>query len=233
MWRFFKQISWMLLASTLSQPLLGVPQKAGASVTDAGTSANKVEPVIICLGDSLTEGYGVAKDAAYPALLEKDLKKSGWPAVQVINAGISGSTTASGLGRLRWQLKAFEKYLSEKRPLVLILALGANDGLRGLDLDQTKSNLQSIIDLARKHKIKVLLAGMQIPPNYGADYAKKFKHIFTDLSKNPDVTLLPFLLEGVAANPQLNQADGIHPNEKGHKIIAATVRQYLEPLLKQ
>jgi acyl-CoA thioesterase-1 len=151
----------------------------------------------------------------------------------VINAGISGSTTASGLGRLRWQLKAFEKYLSEKRPLVLILALGANDGLRGLDLDQTKSNLQSIIDLARKHKIKVLLAGMQIPPNYGADYAKKFKHIFTDLSKNPDVTLLPFLLEGVAANPQLNQAAGIHPNETGHKIIAATVRQYLEPLLKQ
>ncbi|MCH2169216.1 arylesterase [Myxococcota bacterium] len=177
---------------------------------------------ILCLGDSLTEGYGVEAEQAYPALVEKKLRASGHD-VRVINAGISGSTSASGLSRLRWQLRS--------KPDVLVLALGANDGLRGLAVDQTKQNLADVIERSREEGVRVLIAGMKMPPNYGPEYTRAFEEIFSSLSQTHGVPLIPFLLEGVAARQNLNLPDGIHPNARGHEIVAETVLSHLEPLL--
>ena len=166
---------------------------------------------IVALGDSLTEGYGIAMEKAYPALLEKKLKAARKD-VKVINAGSSGSTSASAESRLLWQLKS--------KPDILILALGANDGLRGLPPKSTYENLAKAIELAQKNKLKVILTGMMMPQNYGDDYRKKYSATFTDLAQKYKVTIMPFLLEGVAMKKELNLADGIHPNEKGHEVIA-------------
>ena len=180
------------------------------------------QTTILFIGDSLTEGYGVDKKNSYPALIEKQLLSEG-KKVKVMNGSVSGSTTSSGKKRLRWFLKG--------KPKFLILALGANDGLRGIKLDVSKKNLDEIIALANKNKIHVLLAGMMLPPNYGPDYTKKFKSMYSTLAKKHKLTLIPFLLEGVASIKELNQADGIHPNEKGHVIMKDTVLKYLRPLL--
>lgn len=169
---------------------------------------------ILIVGDSLTAGYGVSKEAAYPAQLEELLKKD-HPDVKVIGAGSSGSTSASAISRLKWHLKA--------KPTHLILALGANDGLRGVKLESTKKNLSEAIDMAKDKKIKVYLAGMLLPTNYGEKYRSKFKSLFAELAKEKKVEFIPFLLKGVGGQPELNLADGIHPNEKGHKIVAKTV----------
>lgn len=169
------------------------------------------EKRILVLGDSLTEGYGVSKESAFPALLERKFKEDK-KSVIVINAGISGSTTASGYSRLKWQLK--------NKPDYMILALGANDGLRGLPVVETKKNLSDTIELAQENKITVILAGIMAPPNYGEKYTRDFKQIFSDLSNKYKIQLIPFLLEGVAGKPKFNQADGIHPNEEGHKYIS-------------
>jgi acyl-CoA thioesterase-1 len=181
------------------------------------------EPLVLCLGDSLTEGYGIAPENSYPRLLERRLREQGHPDARVINAGISGSTTASAVSRLRWQLKA--------RPDVVILALGGNDGLRGLDLSQTRKNLADAIALAKSRGVKVVLAGMKIPPNYGADYTRRFEALFPALARAHDVALIPFLLEGVAARPELNLPDGIHPNAAGYRIVVENVLETLLPLL--
>lgn len=177
---------------------------------------------ILFIGDSLTEGYQLEKDEAYPALVEKELKKK-HPGIKVINGGVSGATSASGPKRLNWYVKA--------RPNILVLALGANDGLRGLDLKETEKNLSAVVETAKTQKMKVLLAGMMIPTNYGEKYRKDFSEMFTRLAKKYDIKTIPFLLEGVAMNPKLNLPDGIHPNTKGHEIMAKTVVKYLEPLL--
>jgi len=169
---------------------------------------------LLILGDSLTEGLGVAKEKAYPALVEKKLKAAGKD-ITVINGGNSGSTTASGPSRLRWHLKA--------KPDALLLALGANDGLRGLDLTESEKNLSQTIALAQEKKLKVILAGMKVPPNYGKEYSDRFEKMFETLAKQHKVPLIPFLLKDVGGVRSLNQADGIHPNEKGHEIIAETV----------
>ncbi|MCO5142546.1 MAG: arylesterase [Oligoflexia bacterium] len=177
---------------------------------------------LIIIGDSLTEGYGIAKEQAYPALLENKLQDSGlkW---KVTNSGVSGSTSASALGRVKWALKS--------KPDALMIALGANDGLRGLKLSQLEKNLSKAIQLAKKEKIKIFFVGMLMPPNYGTQYAKDFSATFPKIAKAEKVDFLPFLLEGVAANPKLNLADGIHPNEEGHKIMAETVYQFLKSKL--
>ena len=188
----------------------------------AATSVG-ASPLVVCLGDSLTEGYGVAPDRSYPARLEQLLRERGWPSIEVVNAGISGSTSASGRSRLRWQLR--------RRPDLIVLALGANDGLRGVELESTKANLAATIDLAKVNDIDVLLAGMKLPPNYGAEYTEQFEALYAELAKQKDVALIPFLLEGVAARASLNLADGIHPNARGYEIVAATVAQHLVPLL--
>jgi acyl-CoA thioesterase I len=180
---------------------------------------------ILFYGDSLTAGYGLSStDEAFPALIEKKLKQQGKPS-KVINAGLSGETSAGGLSRLEWVLR---------QPIdVFVLELGANDGLRGLPLEQTQKNLQSIIDKVRAKypKAKIVVAGMMVPPNLGPDYTSKFKKIFPELAKKNNATLIPFLLQDVGGDDKLNQTDGIHPNAEGHKVVAKNVYKIILPLL--
>lgn len=187
-------------------------------------TAAPAEPTILFLGDSLTEGYGLAQSYSYPSLLEKKLKEKGYK-FKIINAGISGSTSASAEGRLKWQLKT--------KPDVLFLALGANDGLRGLDTQAMYKNLEKTIQMAQKEKVKVILAGMKMPLNYGEDYRHKYEAVFTDLAKKYSVTFVPFLLEGVAASKTLNLPDGVHPNERGYDVIATNLVPVMEKTLKE
>lgn len=179
---------------------------------------------IVFLGDSLTEGYGVAKEKAYPALLERKIRnaKLDWT---VVNAGVSGSTSASAKSRLEWQLR--------KPPEILFLALGANDGLRGLKPEEMRKNLESAIAMARAKGVTVFLVGMMMPPNYGGPYREAFQKVFPEIAKKTKVRFVPFLLDGVAGDSSLNLADGIHPNEKGHAVIADHLWKALEPVLRQ
>jgi acyl-CoA thioesterase-1 len=173
----------------------------------------------VVLGDSLTSGLGLPRDRAYPAVLQQKLQEAG-SALEVVNAGVSGDTTADGLRRVTWALEGDVR--------LLILALGANDGLRGLPPAQMKANLQSIIHRARQRAIPVLLAGMEAPPNYGEQYAASYRQVFHDLARENKVTLVPFLLEGVAGFPDLNQSDGIHPTSAG----AARIADHLWPVVE-
>jgi acyl-CoA thioesterase-1 len=170
---------------------------------------------ILFLGDSLSAGLGVEPEQAYPDLVQDMLKGKGIHRVRITNASISGSTTASALSRLKWFLKA--------KPDILFLALGANDGLRGLPTTDMSQNLDKTIALAKSRDIRVILAGMKLPPNYGPDYAQAFEAVFASLANTHHIPFIPFLLKDVAGRLFLNQADGIHPNPEGHKIIAATV----------
>ncbi|MBY0517942.1 MAG: arylesterase [Bacteriovoracaceae bacterium] len=178
---------------------------------------------ILFIGDSLTEGYGIDQEDAFPAQVEKLLHGQGKKDIKVINGGISGSTTANATQRVKWFLKS--------KPDILVLALGANDGLRGLEVIESEKNLSSAIKLAQENKIKVLLAGMKLPRNYGAEYRVNFELMFKRLAKNYKVPLLDFLLEGVGGVPEYNQADGIHPTAKGHLKVAQNVVKALEPHL--
>lgn len=203
-------------------PARGVALAAGAALLLLAAAAS-AGPVVLCLGDSLTEGFGVAPEQSYPSLLERRLRAGGREDARVVNAGISGSTTASAVSRLRWQLRA--------EPDVVILALGGNDGLRGLDLEQTRRNLSEAIALARSKDVRVVLAGMKLPPNYGPDYTRRFEAIFPALAEQHGVALIPFLLEDVAAKPELNLPDGIHPNARGYEVVVDNVLETLLPLL--
>ena len=180
------------------------------------------QTLIVALGDSLTEGFGVAKEEAYPHLLEQELLRKGH-VVKVINAGISGSTSASAASRIRWYIRT--------NPDIVIIALGGNDGLRGLSVEHMKSKLAEAIELALSEKIQVLLAGMQIPRNYGTEYTESFRNAFYELAEQYNLQMIPFLLKGVGGVSSLNQADGIHPNPEGHQILTRNVIEYLEPLL--
>jgi len=179
---------------------------------------------VVCLGDSLTEGYGLAPEQSFPRVLERRLRERGLE-VEVVNAGISGSTSASAVARLRWQLRA--------EPDVVVLALGANDGLRGVDLEATRGHLSRAIELAKSRGVRVVLGGMQIPPNYGPEYTREFAALFPALAEEHDVALVPFLLEGVAADPDLNLPDGVHPNARGARIVADNVLEVLLPVLRE
>ncbi len=191
-----------------------------AGPIDAQESAPQKIDKIVILGDSLTEGYGVAKSDAFPALLEKKMREDSYPNLEIVNSGIGGSTTASALSRLKWVLKS--------KPQLVILALGGNDGLRGTDLKTTEKNLDQAIQFAQKKGVRVILAGMQIPPNYGKEYTENFKKIFPRLAKKYKVKLIPFLLKGVGGEADLNLPDGIHPNEEGHQVIADTLYKFLK-----
>jgi len=180
--------------------------------------------VILFFGDSLTAGYGLSVDEAFPAVVGQKLNKKGKP-TRVVNAGLSGETSAGGLSRIDWILR---------QPIdVFVLELGANDGLRGLPVEQTEKNLQAIIDKvkAKYPKTKVVIAGMMVPPNMGPDYTGKFQKIYPALAKKNNAAFIPFPLEDVAGNEKLNLADGIHPNTEGHKIVADNVYRVIDPLM--
>ena len=181
------------------------------------------EGVVAVLGDSLTAGLGVTADEAFPARLQARLRAEGYD-YRVVNAGVSGDTTAGGLRRVDWVLRA--------KPDVVIVALGANDGLRGLSPQAMRANLEAIIERLQAAGARVLLAGMRLPPNYGAEYTKEFEAVFPDVARRAKVALMPFLLNGVAADPRLNQPDGIHPTAAGQQLIADRVWPYLRPLLR-
>ena len=181
-------------------------------------------PTVLFLGDSLTAGLGVEPEEAYPHLLGAMLARDGLADARVINGGISGSTSASAPGRLRWYARV--------KAEVLFLALGANDGLRGLSVAELAKNLETVIVEAKGQGMRVLLAGMELPPNYGEGYTAEFSRVYRDLAARHGLPLLPFLLEGVGGVAELNQADGIHPNAKGHRRIAAHVYPFLRDQLR-
>jgi len=189
---------------------------------DKPAAASK--PRIVFLGDSLTAGLGLAADQSYPSLIGKKLKENGYD-FEIVNAGVSGDTSAGGSRRLDWSL--------EGDVHALVLALGANDGLRGLPTDEMKKNLTLVLERAKSRNIPVVLAGMEAPPNYGPEYTRAFRQVYADLAKEYDVRFVPFLLLGVAGNPSLNQGDGIHPNARGAEIVADLVLAELEPVLRR
>jgi acyl-CoA thioesterase I len=179
---------------------------------------------ILFLGDSLTAGLGVQKEQAFPALIQEKIRAKNLP-FEVINAGLSGDTSAGGLRRIDWIL--------QRKIDALVLALGANDGLRGLPVAAMKANLQAIIDQVKvkNPQVKIVIAGMRMPPNLGGEYATTFQTAFVDLAQTNNAALIPFLLEGVGGHSDLNQPDQIHPTAAGHKIVAEDVWRVLEPLL--
>ena len=183
-------------------------------------TVNAKSNTILFLGDSLTEGFGINKEDAFPKLVENLIQTKLNKKIIVINGGLSGSTTSDGLARLKWYMK--------KKPYIVFLALGTNDGLRGLDLEQSQKNLEEIIQHAQKSHVKVILAGMLIPPNYGPEYSAQFKKMYQNLKMKYKLRSMPFLLDGVAGMKEFNQKDGIHPNEKGHKLIAQNVFDFIK-----
>lgn len=175
------------------------------------------------LGDSLTAGYGLLQNEAYPALVGAELETDGYTNVNVLNAGLSGDTSAGGLSRMEWVLEPTVK--------ILVVALGANDALRGLPPSTTKDNLSKIITMAKSKGVQVLLVGMEAPPNMGDDFRNSFRAIYPGLAAEHNVPLVPFLLEGVAGVPELNQEDGIHPTAEGQRMMAALVYARLQPMI--
>jgi acyl-CoA thioesterase-1 len=186
-------------------------------------NADGKEPLVIFLGDSLTAGYGLPADDAFPQLVARSLRDKGRP-IRVVNAGVSGDTTTGGLERLSWLLK--------QKPDVLVVGLGANDAMRGQPIDAIESNLRGIVDRGRAAGAKVVLLGMRIPTNFGPEYAEAFAAIYPRVAKDEKTILMPFLLEGVGGHADLNQNDGIHPNLAGERIVAAGVVPYVERALK-
>ena len=203
---------------TTDRPVWAAPR--GAETETAPHREDR--PRIVAFGNSLTAGLGVPREQTYPALLQQRLEATGYD-YRVINAGVSGDTTAGGLRRVPWILKNL--------PALVILELGANDGLRGLSLEQTKANLEAIIRRLREAHVTIVLAGMKLPPNYGDDYTRGFEALYADLARRYNLALIPFFLDGVAADAALNQSDGIHPTGEGYRKIVDTVFKTIEPLL--
>jgi acyl-CoA thioesterase I len=205
-----------------AQPVDSPAETRSPVETAAVQRVAPTRPRIVFLGDSLTAGYGLAKEESVPALVQARLRAEGYP-YEVVNAGVSGDTSAGGLSRLEWSLEGDVK--------VLVIELGANDGLRGLPVASLKRNLTDVITRAQARGVKVVLTGMEAPPNFGEAYTTEFRQVYRDLAKTHDVTFLPFYLEGVAGMSNLNIADGIHPNAEGSRLIERAVWRALEPLL--
>jgi acyl-CoA thioesterase I len=197
-----------------------------AQAPTASAPGNVTKKTIVFLGDSLTAGYGVRADQAFPALIAEKIREADLP-FAVVNAGVSGDTSTDGLHRIDWLL--------QRKIDVLMIALGANDGLRGLSLTALQANLQAIVDKAKAKnpQIKIVIAGMHLPPNLGADYATKFERVFAEVAQKNNTILIPFLLQGVGGQRDLNQPDLIHPTAAGHKVVADGVWQTLQPILLQ
>jgi acyl-CoA thioesterase-1 len=201
------------------------PAAASRAAADRAPAADTIDarPRVVFLGDSLTAGLGLSPDQAYPSLLQKKIDDEGLR-YQVVNAGVSGDTSAGGLSRLDWALEGDVR--------VLLVALGGNDGLRGLPVDELRRNLSTIIERAQARKIRVILAGMEAPPNFGQSYVVSFHQVYPELAKKYGVPLIPFLLQDVAGIDGMNQRDGIHPTAEGARTVAATVWTVLGPTLK-
>ncbi|KAA9346742.1 arylesterase [Larkinella humicola] len=201
-------------------------QEEKPAAADSTQPAKSQKKTILFFGNSLTAGYGLDPAEAFPALVGEKAKAAGYD-YQIINAGVSGETTAGGKSRISWVLR---------KPVdVFVLELGANDGLRGIPLDDSGKNLQAIIDTVKlkNPQVQIVIAGMHIPPNLGTDYSSQFYKLFVTLSRKNKAELIPFLLEDVGGIPKLNQADGIHPTAEGHKIVAENVWKVLEPVLQK
>lgn len=181
-------------------------------------------PRIVAFGDSLTAGLGVQVDESYPAQLQRRLDSLGYH-YRVINAGVSGDTTAGGLRRVSWILNS--------KPELVILELGANDGLRGIPVDETQQNLRQIVRRLQEAQVTVILAGMKLPPNYGQDYTTRFEAMYRTLAKEHQVAFIPFFLEGVGGSALLNQADGLHPTSEGYKVVVEHLLKVLSPMLSE
>ena len=211
-----------------SSPRDGIGQRLGTDVTgEPGRPKHPVadeRPRIVAFGNSLTAGLGVSQDEAYPAQLQRALDEAGY-LYRVVNAGVSGDTTAGGVRRVSWVLNS--------RPTIVILELGGNDGLRGLSLSETKANFERIIQQLQQASVVVVLAGMKLPPNYGKEYTAEFEALYQSLAKQYQLRLIPFFLDGVAGSSSLNQADGIHPTGEGYRLIVEKVLPVLEPLLER
>ena len=201
------------------------PASPASSVSPASpASPARAKPRIVFLGDSLTAGLGLSADRSFPSLIGRRLAANGLD-YEVVNAGVSGDTSAGGVRRLEWSLDGDVR--------VLIVALGGNDGLRGLPPPELKKNLAAILDRARERKVAVILAGMEAPPNFGSEYTREFRGVYAELAAKYGVRFIPFLLQGVAGEPSLNQADGIHPNARGAELVADLVWKELEPELRR
>ena len=182
---------------------------------------------ILFFGDSITAGYGIEQEQAFPAIIQQKIDSLGWD-FNAINGGLSGETSAGGLRRVDWMLR-------NTHVDVFVLELGGNDGLRGIEVDATRDNLQAIIDKVRGKypEARIILAGMQVPPNLGPRYTEAFKSMYSDLASKNDLPLIPFILEGAALEPDLMQSDDIHPNADGHEVVAENVWEVLKPVLQQ
>lgn len=202
------------------------PEVRARATADAGPveRTTSARPRIVFLGDSLTAGYGLAKEESVPSLIQARLHANGYR-YEVINAGVSGDTSAGGLSRLDWSLEGDVR--------ILVIELGGNDGLRGLPVAGLKRNLTEIITRAQSRGIRVVLTGMEAPPNFGAAYTNEFRQVYRDLADAHDVTFMAFYLDGVAGIPSLNIADGMHPNAEGSQVIAGAMWRTLEPLLEK
>lgn len=226
----------LLLAVALTLPLLACGSKSAAPEPAAAADAREAAPaptpstgaavgggpLVVFLGDSLSAGYGLAEEEAFPALLGERFRAAGRP-IRVVNAGVSGDTSAGGRQRLDWLLR--------QQPDVLVVELGANDALRGQPLAATEENLRAILVGARAAGVEVLLCGMQIPTNYGPEYTAGFAELFPRLAREQGVELVPFLLAGVGGVPELNLPDGIHPTAEGHRLVADNVEPHLAAVL--
>ncbi len=224
-------LAFAFLSCDTSKPQQKTEPEAGsqtAKQTAASTQATPTDgkKTILFFGNSLTAGYGVEPSEAFPALVGKTIDSLGLN-YRVVNAGLSGETTAGGKSRVGWVLR---------QPVdVFVLELGGNDGLRGIPVKTTEANLQSIIDTVRRKspEARIVLAGMQIPPNMGPEYTSQFRGIFKRLADKNNTALIPFLLEGVGGVRRLNQPDGIHPTPEGHRLVARTVWEVIEPILEE
>jgi len=211
------------LATGCGQPQTGAPAAEPRAADPPSAPKPAARPRVVALGDSLTAGYGLDRSEAYPALLQQRIDTAGY-GYEVVNAGVSGDTTAGGLSRLEWSLDGDVR--------VLVVALGGNDGLRGLPPDEMKRNLEEIVTRARSRGIAVLLVGMESPTNMGPDYQRRFRDVFPAVAREQRVAFLPFLLDGVAGRSELNQRDGIHPTAEGARRIADHLWPALEPILQ-
>jgi acyl-CoA thioesterase-1 len=216
-------VLWTAACGSSAPPSTGSSGSSSAASPAAAPAAPVVSrPRIVFLGDSLTAGLGLDQSQSFPALIGQRLASEGYE-YEIVNAGVSGDTSAGGLRRLDWSLEGDVK--------VLVVALGANDGLRGLSPGELRKNLAAVLEQATARGVTVVLAGMEAPPNFGAEYTRQFRDVYTDLAQQYRVRFVPFLLQGVAGEASLNQRDGIHPNARGAQLVADLVWAELKPVL--